>query len=216
MLENKLLVSAVLAVPCLIWLIWRHRKRVSSASVIIIFSGKRKSGKDYCADLLMSLLPNAEIGRLSGPLKHKYAEEHGLDYNQLLEATDYKEKYRADMIKWGEERRRKDSGFFASLVLDQARAPILIISDARRHTDVSFFKKHRKCVYVVRVQASDETRTARGWKFTSGIDDAESECGLDDYYPFDFVIQNDTGCELSTQSALRQISLVAMQRVEYL
>ena len=59
----------------------------------------------------------AEIGRLSGPLKKAYAEEHDLDYAELLTASSYKEQHRARMITWGEERRNADAGFFARKVL---------------------------------------------------------------------------------------------------
>ena len=31
--------------------------------------------------------------RLSGPLKECYAREHGLDFEKMLSASDYKEKY---------------------------------------------------------------------------------------------------------------------------
>ena len=81
----------------------------------IIFAGKRKSGKDYCSDRLLALIGDevAEIGRLSGPLKKAYAEEHDLDYAELLTASSYKEQHRARMITWGEERRNADAGFFA-------------------------------------------------------------------------------------------------------
>ena len=33
------------------------------------------------------------ILRLSGPLKECYAREHGLDFEKMLSASDYKEKY---------------------------------------------------------------------------------------------------------------------------
>ena len=33
------------------------------------------------------------IIRLSGPLKECYAKDHGLDFEKMLSASDYKEKY---------------------------------------------------------------------------------------------------------------------------
>ena len=33
------------------------------------------------------------IIRLSGPLKECYARDHGLDFEKMLSASDYKEKY---------------------------------------------------------------------------------------------------------------------------
>ena len=52
---------------------------------------------------------------------------------------------------------------------------------------------------TVRVEAEDSTRAARGWVFTSGVDDGESECGLDSY-PHTVVVRNDgTEAELEAQ-----------------
>ena len=42
---------------------------------------------------------------------------------------------------------------------------------------------------MLSTQASDETRQARGWKFTANVDDADSECALDNR-DWDFVIEN--------------------------
>ena len=170
----------------------------------IVFAGKRKSGKDYCSDRLLALIGDevAEIGRLSGPLKKAYAEEHDLDYAELLTDSPYKEQHRARMITWGEERRNADAGFFARKVLAASSKPILIISDARRPGDVAFFLENVPRVITVRVEASQDTRRARGWVFASGVDDAESECGLDAYEPWDVVLKNDDGADVHEQLAL--------------
>ena len=72
--------------------------------------------------------------------------------------------------------------------------PILIVSDCRRKTDISFFEQEfgRECIKRVRVEASDELRKQRGYVFQNGVDDAESECGLDHIDGgFDFVLKND-------------------------
>ena len=94
----------------------------SAAAAVVVVSGKRKVGKDFVCERLLSLLGHtaAEIGRLSAPLKKAFADEHGLDYQELLTDGPYKEKYRREMIVWGEERREKDPGFFARLVMASA------------------------------------------------------------------------------------------------
>ena len=76
--------------------------------LVLLFSGKRKSGKDYLTERLHAMLEDKHKGqsvilRLSGPLKKCYAEENGLDYQELMTAGAYKEKHRLDMIKWSEE-----------------------------------------------------------------------------------------------------------------
>ena len=61
--------------------------------IVLLFSGKRKSGKDYITDRLQERLgARSVILRLSGPLKECYAKDHGLDFQQMLSASDYKEK----------------------------------------------------------------------------------------------------------------------------
>ena len=146
---------------------------------MVVFSGKRKSGKDYVTDRLVEQVQAlvgagvCEVGRLSAPLKKAYADENGLDYKELLSDGPYKEKYRADMIVWGERKRNEDPGYFARLVVDKCAAPVLIISDARRPTDLAFFKDGVasygwRCLSV-RVAASDAARTARQWKFTPKV-----------------------------------------------
>ena len=42
---------------------------------------------------------NAMIIRLSAPLKRRYALEHQLDFDQLLDSSEYKERYRKGMWK---------------------------------------------------------------------------------------------------------------------
>ena len=80
--------------------------------------------------------------------------------------------------------------------------PILIISDARRPGDVAFFQDNVPTVITVRVEASQETRKQRGWVFASGVDDAESECGLDSYGPWDVVLKNEDEADLHEHLAL--------------
>ncbi|XP_023340670.1 phosphomevalonate kinase [Eurytemora carolleeae] len=112
--------------------------------LILIFSGKRKSGKDYITDLLQEKLGDiAVIIRLSGPLKQCFATTHGLDYEQLLSAGEYKEKYRVAMLEWSEAIRREDYTYFCKAAISKYSAekfPVWIISDARRLTDLQFFR----------------------------------------------------------------------------
>lgn len=47
--------------------------------------------------------------------------------------------------------------------------PVWIVSDARRRTDLLWFKENfGSVVKTVRVLADEEVRVQRGWKFTSG------------------------------------------------
>ncbi len=178
---------------------------------ILLFAGKRKSGKDYVTDRLQEALgaDRSVIVRLSGPLKKCYAETHGLDYDLLLSADGYKEKYRKDMIAWSEEIRDRDHGYFCRAAIDfyaaaKDKKSVWIVSDCRRKTDLEFFRSEyggssSTKVLLAKVFASEETRVSRGFDFQPGVDDAESECGLDDVTDWNFVIENNgnrTGEEL--------------------
>ncbi|XP_028297961.1 phosphomevalonate kinase [Gouania willdenowi] len=162
--------------------------------LILIFSGKRKSGKDYVTNLIHERLgPEVcAVLRLSGPLKQQYAQEHGLDLELLIGPGPYKERYRADMIDWGQRRRDQDPGFFCRLATKDAAQPVWVVSDARRLSDLSWFRSQFPGqIQTVRVQSSEGTRKQRGWSFTQGVDDAQSECGLDGCEDFDWTIVND-------------------------
>lgn len=168
--------------------------QVSGPRLVLVFSGKRKSGKDYVTDWILERLGPQVccVLRLSGPLKQQYAQEHGLDLDQLLGPGPYKEQYRADMIQWGETRRTQDPGYFCRLATRGAQQPVWVVSDARRLSDLQWFKSEfPKQTRSVRVQSSEETRIQRGWSFTAGVDDAESECGLDTGVEFDWIITNE-------------------------
>ncbi|XP_007946717.1 phosphomevalonate kinase [Orycteropus afer afer] len=164
-----------------------------SPRLVLLFSGKRKSGKDFVTEALQSRLGAdvCAVLRLSGPLKEQYAQEHGLDFQRLLDASTYKEAYRKDMIRWGEEKRQADPGFFCRKIVEGISQPIWLVSDTRRISDIQWFQEaYGAATQVVRMVASEQSRQQRGWVFTPGVDDAESECGLDDFGHFDWVIEN--------------------------
>ncbi|KAM6167787.1 phosphomevalonate kinase isoform 2-T2 [Erethizon dorsatum] len=161
--------------------------------LVLLFSGKRKSGKDFVTETLRSRLGAdvCAILRLSGPLKEQYAQEHGLNFERLLDASSYKESHRSDMIRWGEEKRRADPGFFCRKIVEGVSQPVWLVSDTRRVSDVQWFQEaYGAVMQTVRIVASEQSRQQRGWVFTPGVDDAESECGLDNIGGFDWVIEN--------------------------
>nr|XP_020474448.1 phosphomevalonate kinase [Monopterus albus] len=187
--------------------------RVSEPELVLVFSGKRKSGKDYVTDLLLDRLGSDVccVLRLSGPLKQQYAQEHGLDLAQLLGSGLYKEQYRSDMIHWGETRRSQDPGFFCRLATRGAQQPVWVVSDARRLSDLQWFwSEFPRQTRCVRVQSSEQTRKQRGWSFTTGVDDAESECGLDSGVEFDWIITNEADAP-SLDKQLQPILKLAME-----
>ncbi|XP_063978235.1 phosphomevalonate kinase isoform X2 [Diachasmimorpha longicaudata] len=168
-----------------------------SPEIILLFSGKRKSGKDYITDKLFETLGSdaSVIIKISGPIKSHWAKARNLDLNQLLSDGEYKEKYRLEMIKWGEDTRKNDPGYFCRASIDMYNAHgkrIWIVSDIRRKTDLKWFRDNfpQKCKSI-RINCGDAVRIQRGWIFTPGVDDCETECDLDDVKDWDLTILNE-------------------------
>uniref|UniRef100_A0A2P2ICV3 Phosphomevalonate kinase n=1 Tax=Hirondellea gigas TaxID=1518452 RepID=A0A2P2ICV3_9CRUS len=167
---------------------------MENPKVVFAFSGKRKCGKDFITDKFLNSLSDgvAVIMRLAGPIKKQYAIDHGLDYTKLLSTSSYKEKYRYDMIAWGEKVRNQTPTFFIDKEIETKNAgafPVWVVSDVRRRSDLQVFRKRygHRCISI-RVQASEDTRRNRDWIFTPGVDDAPSECDLDEESSWDHVI----------------------------
>ncbi|OAD60244.1 Phosphomevalonate kinase [Eufriesea mexicana] len=175
---------------------------------ILLFSGKRKSGKDYITNTLQERIgfDNSVIIKLSGPIKFHWAKSLGLDIEQLLGDGRYKENYRFEMAKWGENIRNKDYGYFCRAALDMYNAyskPIWIVSDVRRKTDIKWFMQNfEDACKTIRVESDVVIRQKRGWIFVSGIDDSETECDLDDVNTWDLKVTNNSD---SIESVLQQI-----------
>ncbi|OQV14436.1 putative Phosphomevalonate kinase [Hypsibius exemplaris] len=166
----------------------------TNPQVVLILSGKRKSGKDFIASKLLLKFGEeiATIIRLSGPLKSEYAKAHSLDFDHLLSAEAYKEQHRGAMITWGEEKRQQDPSHWCRLATAGqwvASKKVWIVSDARRPSDLVHFKVYPHVIRI-RVECDEPTRRKRGYVFTKGIDDSDSECGLDGVTDWDYVLNN--------------------------
>ncbi|XP_063674624.1 phosphomevalonate kinase-like [Bolinopsis microptera] len=159
---------------------------MSEPCAIILINGKRKCGKDYLAlELVENLGPAVcETLHLSTEIKREYAQLNNLDFSLLLTDSPYKDVYRKEMIALGEARRGADPGHYCRLATEHGSKQCWVVVDNRRETDIEYFKQQYpgKCI-VVRVTASEEIRRKRGWSWKSGVDDAESECGLDKHVP---------------------------------
>ncbi|KAL0870494.1 hypothetical protein ABMA27_005477 [Loxostege sticticalis] len=176
-------------------------------SIILLFSGKRKSGKDFLTDHLQhELKDRCEVIKISAPIKSHWAKEKNLNLNELLSHSEYKEQYRLEMIRWSDSVREKDYGYFCREACSHASAkPIWIVSDIRRKTDIRWFKEtYKDLIKTIRIVADEETRIKRGFQFQDGVDNVASECDLDDYDEWDLVINNGEG-RLPVQEQLNPI-----------
>jgi len=179
--------------------------------VVICLSGKRKAGKDYVAERLLKELEGlkgVEIRRLSEPIKREYARIHQLDFDELLTSSTYKELHRAQMVEWSEEIRHRDSEYFCRLAMDACKATVCIVSDCRRPSDLLFFTQHYPHVLTVRVDCPTPVRETRGFSFTPGIDDADTECALDAHDQWRFVLRNDGDAPTLTDGLSRVLCAV--------
>lgn len=192
---------------------------VEGVKTILLFSGKRKSGKDFITEKLLArwkletqiingALSNfrihrlgestAEIIRISEPIKSTWAKEKNLNLSELLSDGPYKEKYRKDMIVWSDEMRAQDYGIFCREASQDICKPTVIVSDIRRQTDIKWFREtFGEKVKLIRIKCDDCIRLQRGWKFQEGVDDIQSECDLDDWSEWDLLIDNDGRQEAS-------------------
>ena len=126
-----------------------------------------------------------------------------MDIVKLMDASPYKEVHRQDMIAWSEAIRATDSHYFCKLAIADADpdCPVWLVCDARRESDMKFFTEHHgSSLLTVRIYASERVREERGWIYCKEVDDAPSECGLDNYQ-CDVTIDNT--CESSQELALQ-------------
>lgn len=187
--------------------------------LVILLSGKRKSGKDHISTLITNYVGHARmrhlaILRIAGPIKRKFSLDNQLDFPKLLSASDYKEKFREAMVNWSEEYREHEGWncFLKQAIKEQGAKykAIWILSDARRTCDLEYFENdptfNDTKIIKIRVEASETTRMSRGWKFQSNIDDKPTECGLDDYEDWTYVISNNSNDNNDTlKKALRPV-----------
>lgn len=84
--------------------------------VVLCFSGKRRSGKDFICSRLQKLMNSqdirAAIRGISYPLKEEYAQLHKLDAEKLKFDPEYKESVRKSMVEFGEKIRSNDPFYF--------------------------------------------------------------------------------------------------------
>lgn len=176
----------------------------TNLKLVIILSGKRKSGKDHISTLITNhigynRMHHLAVLRIAGPIKREFAKNNKLDFTRLLDSSEYKENFRMAMVEWSEGYREREGwNCFLKLAIKEQRAknkPIWILNDARRPCDLEYFESDpafgNTKVIKLRIEATDEARMSRGWKFTEGIDDRPTECGLDDYDDWTHVINND-------------------------
>ena len=107
-----------------------------------------------------------------------YAQENKINFEKLLDSSDYKEKYRKDMIRyeeiliinvspllifrWGEEKRKQNSSYFCQMAIENLKVKVYkdhenffliwIVTDARYDKIFFIFKlKIQKMMFCLDV-----------------------------------------------------------------
>ena len=161
---------------------------------VVLLSGKRFSGKTHLANALVRHVdggdaPRLQVRHLSTAIKDGYWAQAGEGEGDR-ESREVKERHRARMIAHGDAARARDPYHWCRRLWEGlAPAPsTVLVTDARRASDVAFFRRCA-CATLVRLEADDATRRARGWAHDPAVDEHESETGLDEGTAYDFVVE---------------------------
>jgi phosphomevalonate kinase len=150
--------------------------------MIIIFSGKQYSGKDTAAKIILDAMPDFRRLAIGDIIKLEYGRQKGLTYNEIERNKPF---YRPDLIALGNWGRSQDPDYWLKKIVEQEGN--IIVTDVRVPHEYEIFKAAG--AVTIRVEASRETRAARGGGKLVGEDDI-TEVGLDDVTDWDFVIDN--------------------------
>lgn len=170
---------------------------------IIIFAGKQYSGKDTVAKIMLSMLPEFRRCAIGDIIKLTYGEENGLTYEQIESNKAF---YRPDLIKLGNWGRKQHPDYWLKKIIDQGGN--IMVTDVRVPHEYEVFKNAG--AISIRVEASRETRLARGGSL-AGEDDI-TETGLDNVEDWDFVINNDVDFD-TLKNKVHDIVCIIKQKV---
>ncbi|XWV24534.1 phosphomevalonate kinase [Tupanvirus deep ocean] len=169
---------------------------------LIVLSGKRYVGKDYCAivitEVLKSLLSdiNIKFVHVTTEIKREFAEYKNLDFNKLQFDREYKESHRVEMTKYSNVQMEKFgmsyyNKLFCENVLAKTTEPTIYIVDCRYKFEINIYKKLEIPLILVRINAKNKTKERHGWKYDPQIDEHPSETDLDNYDTWQLIFNND-------------------------
>ncbi|HEU0033446.1 MAG TPA: hypothetical protein VFQ53_22595 [Kofleriaceae bacterium] len=175
---------------------------------VLCISGKRFSGKDTLAGLLVDHARSAGIAlatyAFAAESKRLFAESRDdVDLARLLSDRDYKERWRPALTQFTVDSIAADPLVFCRAVADRiaASAGPALITDLRLRLELDHLRT-RFAPYVVRVVRPDPARAAAGWVFDEAKDRHHTETELDERALWDEVVDNSGSlAELSAQAA---------------
>lgn len=146
--------------------------------IIILVTGESCAGKDFCADVWLSVLTSPDITQyqqvtarvvsISSVTKGQYAEATGAELSRLLWDRAYKEQHRPALTAYFRDQMRERPNLpekqFLSVVRRAADVDVLLITGMRDEAPLAAFSHLvPDCRLVeVYVQASEQNRRSRG------------------------------------------------------
>ncbi|KAF2469596.1 phosphoribosyl transferase domain protein [Lindgomyces ingoldianus] len=146
-------------------------KTLMERKLIILVTGESCAGKDFCANVWVSMLKNltARAVSISDMTKREYAAATGADLSLLLSNRAYKEQHRPALTTFFQEqvrqRPRLPEEHFLNVVYSAVDVDVLLITGMRDKAPVAAFSHLvPDRLLEVHVQASEQTRwTRRGF-----------------------------------------------------
>ncbi|RYP85620.1 hypothetical protein DL770_005011 [Monosporascus sp. CRB-9-2] len=142
--------------------------------LIILVTGESGAGKDYCADVWVSMFIacthkclTARAVSISDATKREYAAATGADINRLLRDRVYKEQHRPALTKFFQgqlrQRPRLPEEHFLNVVHGAVGVDVLLITGMRDEAPIAALSHlvPDSRLLEVRVKASEETRRVR-------------------------------------------------------
>ncbi|KAK3902148.1 hypothetical protein C8A05DRAFT_15745 [Staphylotrichum tortipilum] len=136
--------------------------------LIILVTGDNGAGKDYCADIWVSVFADQNIRAsavsISEATKREYAAASGTDLDRLLQDRDYKEQHRPELTAFFQAQVRRDPKlperhFLDTVGLQAAGMDVLLITGMRDEAPVATFSALAPSSKLVQVRI---TRTPFG------------------------------------------------------
>ncbi|KPM37969.1 hypothetical protein AK830_g8587 [Neonectria ditissima] len=180
--------------------------------LVILVTGESGAGKDYCADVWVSVLAayrrrslTARAVSISDVTKQEYATATGADLERLLQDRPYKEKHRAALTAFFQEQVRRrpwlPEEHFLRVVSGAVDVDVLLITGMRDEAPVAALSHLVPDIKLleVYVEASGKTlRVRRGELGGDRCDNSSKDTSNDgpdlttlNYRP-DFIFRNDT------------------------
>ena len=175
-------------------------RQIHAKTIYVIVCGRRCSGKDYVAEFVTKHLNErisdgfAEVRRISDCMKKRYASENpGVDVEKLINNRVYRNQHRSKLQKYYAVCKEHDEFYGERSLLDMMTEeycgsttnPQLVFITGLRD-GLPFCKKlrqeielYRKNLFLLKIQANDETKRRRGWEYNPVLDEDEYEIACD-------------------------------------